>query len=325
MTDPHRLLPIHRLAKEFPQHYAAPSLDSCQGKLGRANEHLQTLRNEIGPFESQHAHTITVEHDADAPQYIFKVHGIAQPKPEWAYIAGDCIHNLRSALDHLVYQLSILGQGGRHLSIKEETRCAFPIESNPDEFTQNGERRIQLLRVGERTRIKELQPFNASDMSIWGPIPDIQEPSRSEPARIPTLLNHLAHLDNIDKHRRVNTTWQSALWYAHADPPEPFGQSSVTAASLLDDAEIGRWGYQGAKPEIPTNLDLKSYFPICIAIGEPSAAYGYGALDLLTWCEAAVERIIDFFRPCVATGSPALPVTDLDRVPLQTWVPRDFH
>jgi hypothetical protein len=127
-------LPIFHLADAFPEHFEAPSLESLKGKLGWAKKHLETLRDELAPHERSGAHSITAEHDADTSEYIFKVRGIAEAKPEWGYIAGDCLHNLRSALDQLVLQLARLGQGGRRLTEAEVHSCAFPVFSEPSDL-----------------------------------------------------------------------------------------------------------------------------------------------------------------------------------------------
>jgi len=311
---------IYGLAELDPEHFQAPSLESPEGKLRRAEEHLQDLRDEIAPLESPDAHAFVIRHDADARQYIFEVSGVAEAKPEWGYIVGDCIHNLRSSLDHLILQLAILGQGGRHLTDREIRSCEFPIYSDPDEFKKRGEGRVRLLRPGERARIAELQPFHASDISIWGPEPGIAVPTRAFPAFIPTLLRSINDLDIADKHRRVNATWRSANWYAHPEPPEPFRESSIYAGVLKDNAEVGRWGYEGAKPELPPDMDVQSYFPISVAIGEAATHHGYGALDFLGWSVEAVQGVIDLFRPCFETTGPAKPVRDLTGIGLWTWL-----
>jgi len=307
--------PFEGLAKLDPKLFQPPSLESCEGKLRRADHHLQSLRDEIGPLEANDSHSFSVEHDADACEFIFKVHGIARTEPEWGYIAGDCIHNLRSTLDHLVYHLSLLGRGARRMTEREAKSCQFPIVSRPERFPEPGEGGIQFLRTGERTRIAELQPFNGSDMSIWGPDPEVAAPGRSEAANIPTLLAMLADLDNIDKHRLVNPTWHSARWHDTPEPPASFKQYSIRTASLHDGAEVGRWGYQGSDvvPESPTEADANRHFPVAIALGQPT--FMYPMLDLLAWFTEAVGAVVDLFRPCFATLAPPSPVTDID-VPL---------
>ena len=145
-----------------------PSMEGPDGKLWRAKVHLEVFRDNVSAFKSLHSHTIAVEDDPNTSEYVFKVHGLKPTDPDWGLIAGDCVHNMRTALDHLVFQLAILGQG-RNLTDKEAGSCSFPIYDDPSKFpdpSKSGP--IKLLRRGEQTRITELQPFNAWDASIWG-------------------------------------------------------------------------------------------------------------------------------------------------------------
>jgi hypothetical protein len=98
-------------------------------------------------------------------------------------IIGDCVHNLRACLDHLAYQLAILGKGGV-LDEQEARSVTFPIYTKPETF-RNNKRRIGLLRPQEQTRMEELQPYNASETSIWGPFPYV-------PALLPSTLDSMA-------------------------------------------------------------------------------------------------------------------------------------
>lgn len=102
------------------------------------------------------------------------------------------------------------------------------------------------------------------------------------------------------------------------NPPEPFREASISAAALTNNAEVGRWGYEGTRPELPLDMDVDRYFPVRVAIGHPHGAWGYGVLDLLGWLTAAVETIIDWFEPCFLRGGRVLPLSDLD-VPLGFW------
>jgi hypothetical protein len=75
-------------------------------KVTRAKKHLADLiaiRNTfIGQAEPD---MIKVYTDPETGNEITKITKIVAPPPDIALIAGDAIHNLRSALDHLAYQL----------------------------------------------------------------------------------------------------------------------------------------------------------------------------------------------------------------------------
>ncbi len=200
-----------------------PSMESADGKLRRAKQHLESFRDKVSALEDADSHTFVVEDDADATQYVFKVRGIEPTDPDLGFLAGDCIHNLRTALDHLVFQLAILGQTGQELTEAEARSCSFPVYDDPSKFPHPGKSSpIKLLRGGEQTRITELQPFNAWDPSIWGLTHQGLKFRRMYPAQLPGQLKRLADLDNIDKHRTVHATWRGTSLYMIQHPPSPF-------------------------------------------------------------------------------------------------------
>jgi hypothetical protein len=284
-----------------------PSAESFDGKLRWAKKHLEAFRKEATAIADQRSHRVEVKDNPSTEEYIFTVHGLPTVNPDWGYLVGDCIHNLRSALDHLVLQLAILGQGGRQLTDREAFSCSFPIHTKPESFpdpSKSGP--IKLLRAGERTRITELQPFSAWDPSIWGSTPHIPF-GRMQPARIPSALARLQTLDNTDKHRTVHPTWRFVSWFAAAPPPIPLIGSSTFAGPLENETEVGRWHYHTPRPELPPDMDMNRHFPIGIALGEPP--FMASAIELLGWQTAAVEIVLNLFRPCVERGDAPLPVS----------------
>lgn len=283
------------------QHSLIPTLEGPEGKLGRAKRHVEAFKEQVAALEAADHHSIIVEDDPNTSEYVFKVTGLQPTNDDWGYIVGDSIHNLRAVLDHLVYQLAILNHG-RDLTEEEARSCTFPVYDDPSKFpnpSKGGP--IHLLRLGEQTRITELQPFNAQDPSIWKPAPGYLP---TTPAHIPSLLAQLARLDNIDKHRLVHATWRAVSWVDVREPPVPFRRSTTYLGTLEDSAEIGRWRYDLPRPDLPADMNMNSYFPIGITLGDPP--HINGAVELLEWMTNAVAVVIEIFRPCITEGLPPL-------------------
>src|SRR5215217_3489518 len=84
-------------------------IELIREKVARAKKHLAdliVLRNTfIGQAEPD---MIKVDTDPETGNEITKIVQIFDPPPGIALIAGDAIHNLRSALDHLAYQLVLV-------------------------------------------------------------------------------------------------------------------------------------------------------------------------------------------------------------------------
>src|SRR5215207_1721997 len=287
-----------------------PSMEDPDGKLRRAKQHLEVFRDKVSAFKSLDSHTITVEDHPDTSEYVFKVEGLKPTDPGWGLVAGDCIHNMRTALDHLVFQLAILGQGGRELEDDEARSCWFPVYDDPRKLANpSKDGPIKFLRRGEQTRIVELQPFNAWDASIWGH-PDREQWLRQDgEARIPIHLQRLVLLDNIDKHRTVHATWRVMAWWAAEKPPIPLLGYTGGGNPFENQAEVGRWHYGAPRPELPADMDMDRYFPIDVAFDKLPLAYS--AIEVLDWLIDVVGIVLEIFRPCVEAGAAALPLPSI--------------
>jgi hypothetical protein len=83
-------------------------LDSVVAKIGRAEYHAKTLEDEIEVWAQSQPYTIAKETNAEATRFSVVVHVNNPPDlNRWSLITGDAFHNLRSALDHLVYSISV--------------------------------------------------------------------------------------------------------------------------------------------------------------------------------------------------------------------------
>jgi hypothetical protein len=97
------------------------TLAGIMAKFERADAHLKALRAEIPVFFDGDPYGFGEYLDCEAGEYGLRIE-IRQPIPlMWSVIVGDYVHNLRSALDHLAWQL-VLVSGGT-----PGTRTAFPI------------------------------------------------------------------------------------------------------------------------------------------------------------------------------------------------------
>lgn len=86
------------------------SLDSCFAKLARAEEHLELFREEADRLLDSVAASTTFKttYDPDVPRFLVSVDDEPTVSLRLCTIAGDYVHNLRSSLDHLAFQLLIL-------------------------------------------------------------------------------------------------------------------------------------------------------------------------------------------------------------------------
>jgi hypothetical protein len=88
------------------------SLRGARIKIDRAKEHFDNLNMAIRTFGAGRPYRVEIKKDTYNPsheEYHFRSEA---PIPDkWGAILGDCVHNLRSALDLLVVEL-VLANGG---------------------------------------------------------------------------------------------------------------------------------------------------------------------------------------------------------------------
>ena len=92
-------------------------------KIDRAKKHAADLEAEIMAFGAREACFFTKEKDPDTQKEVHRFR-MREPIPElWSAMAGDCIHNVHSALDLLANAL-VLHNGGTTTN-----KTKFPISS----------------------------------------------------------------------------------------------------------------------------------------------------------------------------------------------------
>ena len=241
---------------------ARPSLDDAFDKLRWARQHFEVLRSQIEPFEQRDTHRFVSEVNADTGEYVFYVHDLDLPDPDWGLRIGDCLHNARTALDYLMVRIVALITGTEPRDIET---VQFPITNDPTKFASlvGGLRKQHQAFSGYLARVEELQPFNDGNPSIWGSSPRMGWVPHFH--GLPTALDRLSRLDNIDKHRVVHAAWLGHAW--HRAPsisdfaPEGFHSlgGSMCGGSLEDGAEIGRWPFRTPLPRNwePKQMDMQ--------------------------------------------------------------------
>lgn len=160
-------------------------------KRRRAHDHFQNADNLVRSYMNSHPYEIRREENPDTG-LSFWITLKEEPPEEIALAAGDGIHNLRSALDHIVYEISCK-TAGQHVP-----DTAFPILMNPKHwdakdghrhFKRNsGRNQLHAIPVPARDLIEDLQPYKGFDVAHW---------QRER-------LLEIRDLDNADKHRNLN-------------------------------------------------------------------------------------------------------------------------
>jgi hypothetical protein len=270
----------------------AHPLAGCEQKLWRAYEHFELLQREIRDLKRElKPATFRTEQKPDT-QDTFRtvVDQVNAPPLRLAVIVGDMVHNLRSALDHLVFELAFLGLRGKRIP----ERTAFPVSGTRRNWNSPHVQNDLLAGVMQKHRamLYRAQPcYGLKDQ----PTPATSRRRKRHPA---TDLNNLW---NEDKHRMIQL--------AVAAPFE------VKPSILLRDCRERRMpkihvGFlarplkEGTEvltiPIIPTGPNPSVYVDIEVAC-EVCLRNGFPHRNLLPNIGNWVEMVIRYFEPVFET------------------------
>jgi hypothetical protein len=199
-------------------------LTSAFLKVERARKHLTELDQEIRAFVKVDPYRLSFEVDSETGQQVVRFRKVGD-KPirtplRFGLMAGDVIHNLRSALDHVVYQLAIAGGG-------TGARSQFPLFEDADEYGLQEARFLDGVVDGQRAIIEGLQPYHVLAAFSAGTPPV----SERDPLAANVHLMNLGRLDNIDKHRLL----------LPSEFMVPFRQPRFTGVAKAEGTHSGDW------------------------------------------------------------------------------------
>jgi hypothetical protein len=191
-------------------------------KIERAKKHLGDLAAKILAL----SHTTIIARDANggAPPSHFK--RVPTLSFDVVAIAGDVVHNLRSALDHLAMQLAIVGstESGRPLTEKEIRQIEFPIAETDAKYESDKARKVKGMRPEAVKALDMLKPYKGGNDPLW----------------------RIHELDNIDKHRALFTTahdflftsdWLDGGYLLKTDKPNFTGVESEVEKNIQAEIE----------------------------------------------------------------------------------------
>ena len=150
-------------------------------KLARAVEHLNRLQSEVGLWSAQQP--IRTEGVLDSERLVWSLTmrvKLPPPIQQWSTMLGDCVHNLRSALDAAVWDFATIDGG----MPERPNLVQFPVVEFPEQWEKEAAKRLQHVPLHIKERIRITQP--------------LMRPEQERP-RDPLIL--LSYLSNTDKHR----------------------------------------------------------------------------------------------------------------------------
>jgi hypothetical protein len=159
--------------------------DEIEAKIDRAGEHIDALNGEIRHWAEGNPYSIEAEPKGQSTHHriYVRLHEVPDVR-RWGLLLGDAVHNMRSALDHLVYALAIRVTGQDPPPGFD--RLQFVIVDDPSDW--KGQMwHLKPLSDEMRALIESVQPYKTT------PLDRVQY----------DLLRWLRELDDADKHRVI--------------------------------------------------------------------------------------------------------------------------
>lgn len=226
-------------------------LDGVRAKIKRTNEQLDNLNAALEAFLNTKPYGAIAE--TDGQDSVIRASGMVEPPPVLSVLVGEVAHNLRSALDHLIWQLVIVN--GRHGNRK----TGFPVFKDREEYEATGKGKIERIPLSAQTLVERVQPYHAGN----------------------DFRNHalycLHQLNLIDKHRTIYLLAAASIANFSG-----VGLLQLGRAGLINNMEISPpriafpidngtelYRIRGGAMNINVQVKCKLTFTIAFGIGEP--------------------------------------------------------
>jgi hypothetical protein len=253
--------------------------EGAQAKLKRAKHHLEEFESRLKTDWNKNLYGIGTRDDLGTRETVVT---LLKPRAlfvEYAVIVGEIVHEMRSALEHVVWQMvpnPVEGRTGFPVFTLEKKDPANP---NRGYYEGQGLRMINGIEPLAEAFIRKLQPFSTgTDQRL-------------------ALLNQMW---NWDKHRLLNTMigFPRAIspWYHYLETGRRLFLDLVSVPELDHGAEIGRLPHPA--DFIPGKVRMEAEVEIAIRFIDAGPADGESPQELLAslfqFTESIVVRLAGF-------------------------------
>jgi hypothetical protein len=238
-------------------------------KISRAESEIERLRRQEDAFRQDSPYTVVKSEfnpQSEKDVYRIRANGLPPSLDPWSIYIGEIAHNLRSALNYLIYQLALLHTKSE--TVAECKKLQFPIFGHEVDFRNKSKGMISLLKPEHKALVEGLQPFQGA----------INHP-----------LFWLEEINNADKHRLIQVVAVKmgagpfASYWDHIDNPI-LHESNVI---LEDGAKL-----MEASPQVHVN---KKIVPLIAFLQGCKTVEGQGVVDIFTKISIRVSEVIESF------------------------------
>ncbi len=248
-------------------------------KIARAEKHIESLKSEITAFLAEENYEVRQNFDTETGRKTAIFHVLREVPIGWAVIFGEILHNLRSALDHIITDLTVSESGHpleqTEFPIFEDEVAFFALRTKGSHSGQptpnSGSFRIRGVSPAARAVIQSLQPFEFAKVG-----------------KISSLLI-LRNLNIIDKHRTLNIVRQQASEFRCDILRDIYPvEMNLPVGEFKDGTKLVEW-LPAMEPK--EEMDMKFEFNFFIALCEQGGNYNlFDIGDVLLSAVKAVVR-----------------------------------
>ena len=279
-------------------------LDGPRLKLVRAKAEIDRLRLMEDAFGKRTKyHVVRAEFNPKSGKYIYRVRVDGPPpSPEWGVYVGEIAHNLRSALDQLIYQLALLHTPGETVARSRSLQfpiflCRNSLDKTKRGQTFEGRRKdmLGLLLPKHQALIEGLQPYKRGSSTRFKPVGPSQRGSRNSP------LFWLKEINNADKHRLiqvVDSTIGISLVMDRGDSglKRSFTLSRLWSLHQIPHLVILKDGAKFGEADLEMCVDAK-ISPVIVFAHSCDMVATMGVCNVLEEIATRVSQIIESFSP----------------------------
>lgn len=258
-------------------------LEGPRLKWEGAIRNLEAIKVKVAEFAESDPHRVAVNFEPETGCHVARMDIREDPDPQLGVMVGEFVHNLRSCLDHIAWQLARLSNSAKVCN-KSRAAIYFPVCYSREQFAKHSV--LPFLPEDARTFMSSFQPYEGPD-----------EPRDH-------WLAGLNMLWNSDKHRLVHavmtiahigkTTFRSSVLSPENDSPfsvEPL-LDRYRDRGVYDKAEIAYIRFERSEPDAQ-KVEVVSHPPVEMRFSAGSIEFSIESLGNLAAHVADVRSEFD--------------------------------
>jgi hypothetical protein len=255
-------------------------LASVQAKIKRAQKHIQELDVALKAFFDTNPYVVGAKRDPQTRKPIYYLVSVKEVDTDIAAIAGNVLQDLRSALDHLAYQLVQVGTGRPG----PFTHVYFPIFDSATRYEAGKLAQTKGMRQDAIDTIDAVKPYKGGNDTLW----------------------RLHRLTIVDKHRLLVTVGS----YFQSVDIGPIMQRELKAFAIVSSIALPPLFLRSADRLYPlkagdelfvdapnAKVNEKLQFRFDVALSEPQVVEGEPLLETLQQMLDLVGKLVPTFEP----------------------------